>query len=159
MILFVEMFTNVKSFAIQTFIRVCKFLNEKKLFFFQVSQIYICVGICFFISTKHIFSMWEYIYIIFDNLKRKSKGLEYPIWVFNVNGYRHIINLGLRIHQNSTCRAKNSFYIKIKNIHFFSIIINLFQVVMAIIKFLFGCFYIASDENEIWKKNFFLFFN
>ena len=50
--------------------------------------------------------------------------------------YWCIINLGLRIHQHSMCRAKKSFYMKIKRkkIHFLGVIINLFLVVKTIIR-------------------------
>ena len=91
-----------------------------------------------------------YIYIIWGG--GKSKGKEYPIWVLNVNGYRRIINLGLKIHQHSTCGDRKSFYIKIKT---FTSLGSLYLVVMTIIrcsgKKLFGCSYIDSGENGIWK--------
>ena len=74
--------------------------------------------------------------------------------------YRRIINLKLKIHQHSTCRTKKSFYSKIKRKNpFFCVIINLFLVVMTIIRrsriiFLFGCSYIAPGENGIFIKRF-----
>ena len=54
---------------------------------------------------------------------------------------------------------KNTFLYKNekKKIHFLGVIINSFLVVkpssLAERKILFGCSYIASSENGIWKKN------
>ena len=48
------------------------------------------------------------ILIYIYNPRRKFKGYEYPICVFNVDGCRRIINLGFKIHKHSTYRAKKN---------------------------------------------------
>ena len=35
----------------------------------------------------------------------------------NINGYRRIVNLRLKIHEKSTCKSKKIFYIKMKIKH------------------------------------------
>ena len=118
---------------------------------------YVFISLFLSLSVCLSISIYIYIYIYIYSLRRKSEEEEYQIWVLNVRDYQRMINLGLKIHLNLTCGAKKIFlYKNKKKIYFFGVIINLFLVVMTIIrcctkKILFGYSYIASSKNGISK--------
>ena len=85
------------------------------------------------LTENEVFVLFNqtYIYIYIYNPK--------GVGVSNLSAHCQCLStyryLRLKINQHSTCRAKKSFYIKIKlKIHFLGAIINLFLVMMTIIR-------------------------